>query len=176
MMQSVAEHQVVSKEEVSVMLVGGLRKLCRDQNLAAGHHQKPKGRIQASCDSQKRLTIASRKMIHHARVAWHRKNVIRKDRTRKQVERGASTGQKDRKRLWRSLECKIGIKNPGTRQQLRRTREFSKTLKNTLGLEIRKRAVGISSRLQEYKDRTLWRCQPPPKQKKNLLALLTMLA
>jgi hypothetical protein len=61
-MQSVGEHQEVPKEEAMVMLVRGLRKRCRDQNLGAGHHQKPKGRTQASCESQKRLTFASRKI------------------------------------------------------------------------------------------------------------------
>jgi hypothetical protein len=48
MMQSIGEHQEVSKEEAAVMLVGGLRKWHRDRNLAAGCHHKPKGRIQAS--------------------------------------------------------------------------------------------------------------------------------
>jgi hypothetical protein len=84
MMQSIGEHQEVPKEEAAVMPVGGLRKRRRNRNLAAEHHQKPKGRIQASCESQKRLTVASRKMTRHARVAWRRKNVVRKDQTRKQ--------------------------------------------------------------------------------------------
>jgi hypothetical protein len=87
MMQFVAEHQEVPMKEATVMLVGGLRKQCRDQNLAAGRCQKQKGRIQASCQSLKRLTITSRKMTCHARVAWHRKNVIRRDWTRNQAER-----------------------------------------------------------------------------------------
>jgi hypothetical protein len=62
MMQSIAEHQEVPKEEATLMLVGGRRKRCRDQNLATGHRQKPKGRSQASCESQKILTIAGRRM------------------------------------------------------------------------------------------------------------------
>jgi hypothetical protein len=45
MMQSVGEHQDVPKEEAAVMLVRGLRKWSRDQNLGAEHHKKPKGRI-----------------------------------------------------------------------------------------------------------------------------------
>jgi hypothetical protein len=88
-MQSVAEHQEVPKEEAAVMPVGGPRKRRRDKYLAAGHCEKPKGRIQASCESQKQLTVAGRKMTHCVRVAWHRENVIRKDWTRKLVERGA---------------------------------------------------------------------------------------
>jgi hypothetical protein len=56
MMQSIKGHQEVPKEDVAVMLVGGLRKRHRDRNLAVGHHQKLKGRTHASCESQKRLT------------------------------------------------------------------------------------------------------------------------
>jgi hypothetical protein len=92
MMQSVGEYQEVPKEEATVMPVGGLRKRRRDWNLAMGCRQKLKGRIQTSCGSQKRLTVAGRKMTCHVRVVWHRKNIIRRDRTRKQVERGASKG------------------------------------------------------------------------------------
>jgi hypothetical protein len=105
MMQSIAEHQEVPKEEATLMPVGGLRKQCRDRNLTMGRRQKPKGRIQASCESQKRLIIAGRKMTRHARVAWHREDVIRKDQTRKQVERGASKG--------RGPRMQNGNKEPG---------------------------------------------------------------
>jgi hypothetical protein len=87
MMQSVAEHQEVPKEEAAVMLVGGLRKRRGDQNLAWRHRQNPKGRIQTSCESRKRLTVASRRMMHCAGVAWVRQGVIRKDCTRAKVER-----------------------------------------------------------------------------------------
>jgi hypothetical protein len=69
MIQSIGDHQEVPKEEAAIMLVGGLRKRRRDWNLAARRHQKPKVRIQASCESRKRLTIAYRKMTRHARVA-----------------------------------------------------------------------------------------------------------
>jgi hypothetical protein len=37
MMQSVAEHQGVPKEEAAVMPIGGPRKWCGDQNLATVH-------------------------------------------------------------------------------------------------------------------------------------------
>jgi hypothetical protein len=86
-MQSIAEHQEVPKEEAAAMPVRGLRKRCRDRNLTAGRRQKGKGRIQASCESQKRLTVSGRKMTCRARVAGRRENVIRKDRTRSQEER-----------------------------------------------------------------------------------------
>jgi hypothetical protein len=76
MMQSVEEHQEVPKEKAAVMPVRGLRKRCRDRNLAVGHCQKLKGRIQANCESRRRLTIACRKMACRARVVWHRTNVV----------------------------------------------------------------------------------------------------
>jgi hypothetical protein len=88
MLLSVVEYQDVPKEEAAVMPVGGLRKRCWDRNLAAGCCQKSKGRIQESCESQKRLTITSRKMACGARVAGCRENFVRKDRTRNQAERG----------------------------------------------------------------------------------------
>jgi hypothetical protein len=77
MMQSIAEHH----EDSQLMPVRGLRKWRGDQNLAAGCHQKPKRRIQASFESRKRLTIAGRKVSLHARVAWRKRNIFRKSRT-----------------------------------------------------------------------------------------------
>jgi hypothetical protein len=71
MMQSIEEHQEISKGDPKVMPVGGLRKRHRDRNLAMGLHQKPKERIWGYCGSRKRVTIASRRnMSRHARVAW----------------------------------------------------------------------------------------------------------
>jgi hypothetical protein len=53
MMQCVAEHQEVPTEEAAMTPLRGLRKKHGDQNLAAGHSQKLKVRIQASCESRK---------------------------------------------------------------------------------------------------------------------------
>jgi hypothetical protein len=77
-MQSLEEHQEIPKEESAVMPVGGLRKRCRDRNLAAGHHQKPKGRIRASCESRSRLTVAGKKITSRATVAWRKRILLRK--------------------------------------------------------------------------------------------------
>jgi hypothetical protein len=76
MRQFVGEHHEVPKEEAAVIPVGGLRKRRRDQDLAAGRSQKPKRRIQVSCESRKRLTVAGRKMTHQATVAWRKRNSI----------------------------------------------------------------------------------------------------
>jgi hypothetical protein len=53
MMQYVTEHHEVPKEEAVLMPVRGLRKRRTDRKLAAGRRQKPKGRIQASCESRR---------------------------------------------------------------------------------------------------------------------------
>jgi hypothetical protein len=45
-------------------------------------------------------------------------------------------------------------------------RAFSKISRKTLGLEIVKRAVEISSKLQKVRHRTLKKGGPPPKWKK----------
>jgi hypothetical protein len=60
------------------MPVGGLRKRRRDRNLAAGRRQKPKGRIPASCEPRRRLTVAGKKITRRATVAWRKRNVFRK--------------------------------------------------------------------------------------------------
>jgi hypothetical protein len=86
MMQSVAEHQDIPKEEAAVMPVGGLSKQRGDQNLTAGCHQKPKGRIQASWESRKRLAVAGSRMTRCTGLAWLRRGVIRKDCIRVKAE------------------------------------------------------------------------------------------
>jgi hypothetical protein len=68
------------------MPVGGLRKQRRDWNLAVERYQKPKERTQGYCGSQKRVTVAGRRMTCCAVVAWLRRGVIRKDCTRAKVE------------------------------------------------------------------------------------------
>jgi hypothetical protein len=65
-MQSVEEHQEIPKEDAAVMPVGEPRKRRRDRNLAAGRRQKPKRRIQASCESRRRLIVAGKKITCHA--------------------------------------------------------------------------------------------------------------
>jgi hypothetical protein len=82
MMQSAGEHQEIPKEEAAVMPVGGLRKRRRDRNLAAGRRQKPKGRIQAIFESEKKSTVADRKVSSRAAVAGRRRDVFTHERTR----------------------------------------------------------------------------------------------
>jgi hypothetical protein len=115
MMQSVGGHQEVPKEDAAVSPGGGLRKWRSDRNLASGRHQKPKGRIKASCESRRRLTIASRKMTRHATVAWRRNNTVRKIGTEKNCGlRKKLTASGMRK----CPECNSGTRDRGLRQQL----------------------------------------------------------
>jgi hypothetical protein len=73
-MQSVKEHQEIPKEDPAVMPVGELRKRSRGRNLAAGHRQKPKRRIQAGCESRGKSVAACKKMTRRATVAWRKRN------------------------------------------------------------------------------------------------------
>jgi hypothetical protein len=77
-MQSVEEHQETPEEVAAVMPVGGLRKRRRDRNLAAGRLQKPKKRIQATCESRRKLTVAGKKITRHVTVAWRKRDVLRR--------------------------------------------------------------------------------------------------
>jgi hypothetical protein len=80
------------------------------------------------------VTVAGRRMIRCAGMAWLRRNIVRKDWTRNQAKRGTSKRRKDGERLWKSPECnnvirdrslrqqlqgRMRLKNPGLRQQLR---------------------------------------------------------
>jgi hypothetical protein len=60
------------------MPVGGLKKRRRDRNLAAGRRQRPKRRIQASCESKRKLAAACRKITRRATVAWRKRKVFRR--------------------------------------------------------------------------------------------------
>jgi hypothetical protein len=80
-MQSVGKHQEVPKKEAAVTPVRGLMKRHWDRNLAVWRRQKPKAKIQVSCESRKRLTVAGIKLTRQAGVAWRRESVVRKIRT-----------------------------------------------------------------------------------------------
>jgi hypothetical protein len=51
MMQSIVEHQEVTKKEAALMPVGGLRKQHNDWNLVGGCRQTLKGRIRRVVNS-----------------------------------------------------------------------------------------------------------------------------
>jgi hypothetical protein len=110
-MQSIGEHQKVPKKAAAVMPVRGLRKRRRDRNLAVRRRQKPKGRIQASRESRKTLTVAGRKVTRRARVAWHKRGIARKDCTRANVVQEIWRGQMFGRRCLPKSKCSKSIRN-----------------------------------------------------------------
>jgi hypothetical protein len=88
------------------------------------------------------------------------------------ITTGAPKGWTFRKRLRAQPECKNAIRDPSLKGQLHpgSKRAFNKMVRQTFGLEVMKRVVRISIRLQEVSKWTLWRSWQPPKQKKRLLA------
>jgi hypothetical protein len=77
MMQTTEEHQEIPKGEAAVMPVGEPRKRCRVRSLAAERGQKRKERTRGNRGSRRKSAAACRKVSHCARVAWHRKSVVR---------------------------------------------------------------------------------------------------
>jgi hypothetical protein len=67
------------------------------------------------------------------------------------------------------LEGTNGTRNRDFKEQLRlgNERTTSGIYRKTIGLEIVKPAVRISSVMRKVTDWTLWRGRPPPKRKRN---------
>jgi hypothetical protein len=68
---------------------------------------------------------------------------------------------------WKGPECKIGIKDLYTRQQLHlKIERTSEELdRKAFGSEFMKRATGMTSRLRKMRNLALWRYRPPLEQK-----------
>jgi hypothetical protein len=81
MMHSIEEHQEIPKDDAAVMPVGEPRKLCRVQSLATDCQQKQKERTQGNSGSRRKLAAACRKVFRRAKVAWRKRNLVRKIRT-----------------------------------------------------------------------------------------------
>jgi hypothetical protein len=79
MMQSTEEHQEIPNGEAAVMPVGEPRKRCRVWSLAVERCQKRKERTRGNRGSRRKSAAACRKLSRCARVAWHRKSVVRKN-------------------------------------------------------------------------------------------------
>jgi hypothetical protein len=77
MMKATEEHQEIPKGEATVMPVGEPRKQCRVRSLAAERRQKRKERTRGNRGSRRKSAAACRKVSRCARVAWHRKSVVR---------------------------------------------------------------------------------------------------
>jgi hypothetical protein len=141
MMQSVAEHQEVPREDASVMPVRGLRKQRRGRKQAAGRREEPKKLNRGICRSWEKLAAACRKVSRRATVAWRKRNILRKFWTQRNcglrkevtaagikitrcaghrrkgqnkddVERETRKGRTEENRRLKGPQCKTGIKGP----------------------------------------------------------------
>jgi hypothetical protein len=86
--ESEAEHRDVSTEEAAVKSSGTMKKRHRGRHLAARRRGQPKGLTRGICGSRRKLTAACRKVSRRARVAWHKRNVVRNKWTRAKAQRG----------------------------------------------------------------------------------------
>jgi hypothetical protein len=78
MMQSTEEHQEIPKGEAAVMPVREQKKQRRVRSLATERRQKWKERTRGNRGSRRKSVGACRKVSRRARMAWHRKSVVRK--------------------------------------------------------------------------------------------------
>jgi hypothetical protein len=163
--ESGAVHEEVPKEHAAVKPVGGLRKWHRGQHLAAGRHGQPEEGTWGNYGFWKKLVAARGRMTRHAGVAQHKGHRLQgqsKDDVLPRTSKRRTLGR----RYQQKLECKNGIRNRGLRQELQSKKEFNKTLRETLELEIVKRAM--SSRLRKIKNWTLWRGRAPSEMEKEI--------
>jgi hypothetical protein len=77
-MQSVAEHQVVPKEEAIVKPAKGGKKWRMGRKLTAGRHREPNELTRRDCGSGKKLAAACRKVSSCATVTWQKRNLLKK--------------------------------------------------------------------------------------------------
>jgi hypothetical protein len=76
--QSIEEHQEIPKGKAAVMQVGEPRKWRRVRNLAAERSQKMKERTQEQSESRRKSAAACRKVSRRAKVAWRKRELIRR--------------------------------------------------------------------------------------------------
>jgi hypothetical protein len=196
MMQSIEEHQEIPKGEATVMPVGEPRKQRRVRSLATEHRQKRKERTWGNRGSRRKSAATCRKVSRCARVAWHRKSIIRKigtqencgpckefaaariratrcakvaqrkghshegpsvqwerrkAQTRIKFARASRKGRTLEMRQLMHLEGTNGTRNRDFKEQLclGNERTTSGIYRKTIGLEIVKRAVRISSGMRK---------------------------
>jgi hypothetical protein len=183
MMQSIAEHKVAPKEEAVVKPVKGRKKRLRGRKPAAGRRGGLKELTRSDCGSGKKLAASCRKMSSCAAVAWRKRNLLGTFGTQENCGPHKKLTTAGRRK---GPECKNSIRDRGLKQQqrgserkkdpgdrrsiyVRQKRITSLIYRNTIELEIVKRAVGISSRLRRVRKLrkwALWRGRPSPKRKK----------
>jgi hypothetical protein len=80
MMLTIEEYQEIPKRDTAGMPVGGPRKRRRVRNLVEECRQKMRERTQGNYGSRRNSAVACRKVFRRAKVAWRKRNLIRKIR------------------------------------------------------------------------------------------------
>jgi hypothetical protein len=108
-MKPVTVHEDVPDEEAAEKSSGALKKRHKRRHVGVGRRGKPKERTQGKCGSRRTLAAARRGMT----PPW------RRDTAGTTLQEESEKVERTRKNLRKSPKCKIGLKNPGTRRQLR---------------------------------------------------------
>jgi hypothetical protein len=170
-------------------LAAACRKVSRRATAAwRKRNASRKIRTQVNCGSRQKLDASRIRVTTRCTgiAQWNKQRYKRQ--TRKQVERWT-------RRAGTRQEGKIGRKDLGGRRplylrrkrtttdgirewiseqpRLKSERTTSEIYWKTIGLEAVKRATEMSTGLLKLRNWTLWRSRPPPKRKKNPLAVLT---
>jgi hypothetical protein len=134
MMQSIEEHQEISKEDVAVISVGEPRERPRVSNLAAERRQKRKERSRGNRGYRRKSTASCRMVSHRAKVAWRKRKLVRRIET--QINYGprkrltVTGGRRPAVQQWHgAVKMSSGRTAPGTRQNEERRNE-EKTVKD----------------------------------------------
>jgi hypothetical protein len=133
---------------------------------------------QENCGPRKEFAAAGIRATRCAKVARHKghshegppvQQERRKTQTRIKFARASRKGRTLGMRQLMRLEGTNGTRNRNFKEQLRLgiERTTSGIYRKTIGLEIVKRSVKISSGMRKVTDWTLWKGRPPPKRKRN---------
>jgi hypothetical protein len=82
----VAVHEEFYMEDAAARSLGTVRKRHRGWHVAAGWRREPKKLTQGHYGSWGQLAAACRKVSRHARVAWCKRGIVRRDCSRAKVE------------------------------------------------------------------------------------------
>jgi hypothetical protein len=161
---------VTEKQDAPKETIRALEDRHADRHLAVGRCRQKRKRAQGDGGSWKKLAAAHWRMTPRA-VPAPRKGHGGHRPGKDIVVQETPKGRTFRKRRRAQQKCTNGTRDRGLRGQLRlgSKRALNKTVRQTLGLEVVKRIVGISIGLREVSDWTLWRGRPPPKRRKRLL-------
>jgi hypothetical protein len=80
-MQSMEEHQEIPKEKVVMKPVKGRKKRHRGRKPAAGRHGEPKELTRGDCGFGRKSAATCRKVSCRAKVAWRKRNLVRRIET-----------------------------------------------------------------------------------------------